>query len=41
MMTAEQCETFTHKNLNYSTIESAPRLLLTFLKVEKIVRKYI
>ena len=35
---AERCKAFTHKNLHYFILESASRLSLTFLKVEKIVR---
>ena len=40
-MKAENYKAFTYKNLHYSTVESAPRLLLMFFKVEKIVRKNI
>ena len=36
---AEHGKAFMHKYLYYSNVESAPRLLLAFLKVVKIVRK--
>ena len=38
-MAADQCKMFTPKTLHYSIVENAPRLLLTFLKVKKIVHK--
>ena len=38
---AEHFKTFTQKSLHYSIVETAPRLLLTFPKVEKIVHKNI
>ena len=39
IMKAECCKAFTHKTHHYSIVESAPRLPLTFLKVERIVCK--
>ena len=41
IMEAECCKTFTHKNLHYSIVESAPRLPLTFLNVEKNILEII
>ena len=38
---AECCKAVRYKHLHYSIVENAPRLPLTFRKVEKIIRKNI